>query len=255
MPKNNITRWLVIPDLHVPSHDEKSLMAVEKLMEDYRWDGCVLLGDLMDFDVISAHNHGKPRLTEGKRLAEDYKVAAKVLDRIISKVRKRNHCARVVYISGNHEYRLQRYIDGNPALEGMGLEVPLALNLRERRVEWIPFWEEGKIFKLGKVAFGHGLYTNDLHAKKHCLRYGCELFVYGHTHAIQYYSSEMHGNGTTIAAVSLGCLCEPMPYMMGRPDRWEQAVGVLEMCGGDYGFNVIRIVGHKFIYGGRVYEG
>lgn len=80
--------------------------------------------------------------------------------------------------------------------------------------------------------------------------------VYGHVHDTQCYSAEMYGTGTTLIGQSLGCLCLPQNYMMGSPDKWQQAFAVFEFLpDGSFGYHVVRINEHRFVYNGRVYAG
>jgi predicted phosphodiesterase len=252
MTTTKIQKWIVIPDLHVPFTDTKSLAAVEKLMTDYQFDGYLQLGDLMDFNCISPHNINNLRAVEGQRILSDYKVAGQLLDRHQRMIGKNNPQAKFIILEGSHDERIQRYINANPAVEGL-LEVPTALGLDRRGIEWVPYWSTGKIYKIGKAIFIHGRYCNDHHAKKHVMRYGCDVF-YGHVHDIQAYSLEQYGS--TLIGQSLGCLCAPQAYMQGRPDRWQQAVTIFEFLPeGNFQYQVIRICGHKCAYNGKVYRG
>jgi hypothetical protein len=171
---------LILPDLHVPEHDGRSLAAVEQFMADYRWDGIVNLGDFLDLSCISSHNIGKLRLVEGQRVQQEYALASQILDRHLDIIRAKNPNARYIWLMGNHEYRVDRFIDANPALEGL-IEIPVALDLKRRGVEWIESWSKGHVFKLGKATFTHGKYTNDHHAKAHALKFGFDIH-FGHLH-------------------------------------------------------------------------
>src|SRR5262245_65877354 len=103
-------------------------------MGDYRFDGWINIGDFLDFDCISSHNLNNLRAVENKRIFADYEAAATILDRHQTIIRKKNKNARFVLIEGNHDERMERYINANPACEGM-LEVPVALELKRRGVE------------------------------------------------------------------------------------------------------------------------
>lgn len=248
----NIIRWIVLPDVHTPYEDGQSLLAVEKLMVDLRFDGYILIGDFMDFDCISAHNKNNLRAIAQKTVQKDYDRANIILDRHQKIIRANNKRAEFVYIEGNHENRVDRYIDANPAMEG-SVEVPLKLNLKARKFKWVPFWSKGEVYKVGKATFIHGRYTNDAHAKKHVHRYGCNVF-YGHVHDVQCYSAEMLGEGNTLVGQSLGCLCLPQSYMQGAPDKWQQAFGIFEFFpDGLFTYAVVRIFKHRFSYNGKVY--
>ena len=192
------------------------------------------------------------RAVENTRIFDDYKVAAEILDRHQAIIRKKNNNARFVFLEGNHEERMERYINANPACEGM-LEVPIALELKRRGVEWIPYWSKGTVCKIGKATFIHGRYCTDHHAKKHVQSYGCSVF-YGHVHDVQAYSAVTHG--ATLIGQSLGCLCLPQRYLQGHPDRWQQAVAIFEFLpDGNFQYQVLRIVDHKFSYDNKIYHG
>lgn len=224
------------------------------MMADYRFDIYLQIGDFLDFDCISSHNKNNLRAVEGKRLMLDYKVAGEILDRHQALIRQNNPDAKFFILEGNHEHRIEKYIDANPALEGM-VEVPTALEFGRRKIQWVPFWSKGKRLEIGKATFIHGKYTNEFHAKKHVSRYGRNIF-YGHTHDVQAFSAEMIGEGSTLVGQSLGCLCKPQGYMHGGPDKWQQAVTIFEFFpDGNFTYNVIRIFKHRFIYNGKIYEG
>lgn len=250
----DIKRWLVLPDVQLPFHDKRTLAAIEKLMADYRFDGWLQIGDFMDFDCISSHNKNNLRAVEGRRIMYDYDMASGLLDRHQAIIRANNKDAQFVIIEGNHEFRMSRYLDANPQMEGM-VEVPTCLEFGRRKIKWVPYWSKGTVFKLGKANFIHGRYTNQYHAQKHVSNYGCNIF-YGHTHDVQTFSKEMHGENSTVVGQSLGCVCLPQSYMRGGPNKWQQAVTIFEFFpDGNFTYNVIRIFKHKFIYNGQVYEG
>lgn len=248
-----IQRWIVMTDIHCPYEDKETLKAVEKLMGDYKFDGYLSLGDFMDFDCISYHNHGKPLLTETRRLLEDYDKANIILDRHQKIIRKKNKDARFVLLEGNHEERVERLIEAQPQLQGL-IEVEKNLRLKERGFEFIRSCSVGDDFILGHAHFHHGIYTSDGHSKKHVSTWGTNIF-YGHLHDIQSYSMVLRGKDKTIVGQSLGCLCDyNQQYMKGHPSKWQQAVTIFEVLpNGFFSYSVIRIFNHKFVYNGKEY--
>jgi hypothetical protein len=161
----------------------------------------------------------------------------------------------MIWCEGNHEYRIERLIDEHPVLEGM-IEPEIVLRLKERNIEYIKSWSEGKTLRLGKCLFSHGLYCNDAHAKKHVQHFGSSI-LYGHTHDVQVYSSHAYGFNDAKIGASLGCLCLPQKYMRGAPTRWVQAVTVFtyDKRTGNFWFEVLRINNHQLIYNGEVFDG
>lgn len=245
---------IVIPDMQVPYHDKKTMKVVEDFMADHTWDYYLNIGDFMDFDSISTHSRGKLRQIEGKRVLKDYEIGNQILDRHQGIVRKNNKDAQFILLEGNHEYRIERYLEELPQLAGM-LEVEKGLNLEERGFEWVRCYEKGQDFQLGKAHFHHGIYTSTHHAKKHVQTWGTNIF-YGHLHDTQQYSLSRKGVNDTVVGQSLGCLCEyNQQYMKGRPSNWQQAFAVFYFQpNGYFTYNIIRIFNHKFIANGKLYE-
>lgn len=220
-------------------------------MSDHHWDEVVYLGDFMDFDIISSHNRENLRAIAGRQLDAEYQLGCEMLD-LHKKLAPK---AKFTLLEGNHEERVERYIDANPVLEGK-VEVETGLQLKARNINWVRFSSKGQIYKIGKARFIHGLYVNQYHARKHVENYGENVF-YGHTHDVQSYSKELQGADKTIVGQSLGCLCRyDQKYLKGRPTKWQQAIGVFYFFpDGYFTYDVIRIFKHRFYAEGKVYQG
>lgn len=248
-------RVIVLPDIHAPYHDKKTLRAVENFMADYRWDEYVNLGDLMDFDSISRFNAGLLRKLETRRIAKDYEIGNEILDRHQSILRSNNPDAKFTLLEGNHEFRIEYLIDKDPNLEGI-IDVSKNLNLDERGFKWVRSWSKGELHRVGKLYFHHGLYINKYHAAKMADSFGVNI-VYGHTHDVQSYSRNIRGKNKVIKATSLGYLGDEnkLEYMRNRPNNWCQAIGVVEVRpDGTYNLAVIEIINHTFSYAGKTYK-
>lgn len=145
---------------------------VTYLEQESPWDGYINLGDLFDFNVISSHNKGNLRAVRGEDIAGQYKVGNAYLAQHYDAAGRPEE---FYLIEGNHEYRVERYINANPELEGF---VEVAKNLPSF-VKWVPFWSKHRILTVGKASFIHGLYHGRNHALQHLQDYGCNIF-YGH---------------------------------------------------------------------------
>jgi predicted phosphodiesterase len=191
---------------------------------DGKFNEWIDLGDFLDLDFLSTHNIGKNRLNAGKLLKQHYAYGKEVLDRRLECLRTNNPKARMTMIEGNHDYRVEAYLDKNPEFEGL-IEVEEGLGLQERGIEWVRFWRDGTIYKIGKAGFCHGLYTSRYHAAKMVENYCCNIF-YGHVHDEQMFSKVMHGKGETVVGHALGCLCrEDQSYIGQNPKNWLLAFG------------------------------
>lgn len=247
---------LVIPDVHVPYHDVRSLTALEGYMKDTRFDEVIYIGDFLDFAQISRFNKGSPK-EESRTLSEDYKIAGKILDRHISIIRANNKKAKFTLLEGNHEERIERWVAQYPQVEHM-IEVPVGLKLGERGINWIRSFSKGELYKVGKAYFTHGLYTNQYHAQKMVNNFGVNIY-YGHTHDHQSFSKIFKGKDKVVEGMSLGCMCElEQSYMHGRPHNWQQGFGVFQFDKDTGYFNrtFIGIFNHSFISPtGKLYSG
>ncbi len=247
-----IKKVFVAGDYHVPFEDKKTLAAVEEYMKDSQPDEIIYLGDFMDLNCISSHNIGNLRAVESTRIIKDFDAANIILDRHQKLCPK----AKFTFLEGNHCYRLNRYVDANPQLEGI-LEVPKLLRLKERNIKFIPSWSKGEVYRIGKASFIHGLYTSPGHAKQHAEAYGENIF-YGHLHDLQSFSKTRNGDNKTIIAQCLGCLCEyKQYYLKGRPNKWQQAFATFNFFpDGFFNYYVTSIYKHRFVSPeGKIYGG
>lgn len=248
---------LVLPDMHVPFHDAATLRAVEAYMRDERWDYLINLGDFLDFNSISTHNTGKPRLVEGESLGDDYHAGNEILDRHCKLARRKNDSCEMVLLEGNHEYRVERLLDVQPTLRGT-VEVSSQLGLKGRGIKWVRSWSRGDVYRAGNAYFHHGQYVTLHHAKKMVENYGVPIY-YGHTHDIQGYSKVLHGKDLTIEGASLGCLCRyDQRYRRGAPDKWQQSITVFRIFSdGFFQRETVAIFKNRFVgpTTGKVYDG
>lgn len=167
---SNLRRGIAIYDAHVgyeikvvdgkslkvPTHSEAALTAIMQFARDFLKSGDTFLagGDQLDIASISEHNRGKPRLVEGLRLTDEYdelnRLILKDLDQFWAEGIKK------VWITGNHENRVRRYLEANPGVTGL-VEPEVYLSLAQRgwilQPEEVPY-QDGK---LGHT-HGHGIF-------------------------------------------------------------------------------------------------
>lgn len=251
-----ISRVLVLPDLHIRAkpggEDKRSLAAVEAYMADHKWDKVIQLGDFMDFNCVSSHNLNNLRAVEGETIFDDYQVANDYLDRWMKITGK----AEWVILEGNHDFRIERYIDAKPEMKGLA-EVAKNLRFKQRKINWVRYWSKGDMYKAGKALFIHGCYSGDATAKKHVMAYQKNVF-YAHVHSIESYPLTRQGENDTIMGMSLGTLsCYQQSYLRGTPTKWQQAFGDFHFRpSGVFNFYVPMIFNHSFIGpNGKEYRG
>jgi predicted MPP superfamily phosphohydrolase len=120
-----LKRALIIPDTHLPYHDKRAYKLMIKVAKELDPHEIVILGDYADFYSVSSH--GKDPTILGL-LIDEVESVNKHLDELDDLFPR----AKKVYICGNHEHRLERYLcDKAPALFGItSIEHLFKLNLR-----------------------------------------------------------------------------------------------------------------------------
>jgi len=248
-------KWIVIYDTHIPYFDKKSWRAIEAYMADEVFDGWLHGGDLVDLNELSRWNEDTPRL-KTEKTQQTFDKANKFLDIQQKIVRANNKDAKFVLLEGNHEYRVEYYMDRHPELTGL-LEVKKNLRLEERGIKWVRSWTKGHIYKKGHAFFTHGLYISKYHAHKMVDTFGTCIF-YGHSHDVMEMPKTFAGNDKTLVGKSLGCTCDyKQTYLKGNPTKWQQAITIFNFLpNGFFNEYVIKIFNHKFIApNGKVYDG
>ena len=239
-------RWLVLPDLQVPFHDQKSLDAVLKYASSIRWDGVIQLGDFLDFDFCSRWTADNARKTEGSRFLQEYAAGNAVLDQIQTAVRKKNKDAHLIVIEGNHDWRVENVVNKTPSLEGL-IEFESNMHFNDRNATFWRYWVHKKPIKIGHAYFIHGDYIGTHHAKKTADSYHRNVF-YGHTHTLQAYTKTTLSDDS-VQCWSLGTLSRfDLEYMGKRPSSWMQCFAEFFIkSDGSFNHYVTNVIDQKFI--------
>lgn len=157
-----MTLILPIGDCHVD--DEQSLDRFDvasKFIIDKQPDYVILIGDFLTLNCLSAWDKDKRKRMEGKRYSKEIEAGNEALDRLLAEVKEynkqkkknkeRQYRPHLVYIEGNHEERLSRYLEYDPTFDGhVGIEKDL--KLKERGFAFIPYRE---YYYVDKVGFTH----------------------------------------------------------------------------------------------------
>lgn len=172
LPKS--LRVLIFNDVHVPFHSKSGWAVLLKVIA-LGWDVIVIDGDFLDCLAVSFHPKNPRRQY---RLKQEILAARKCLDQIQAVSGK----AKIVFIGGNHEHRLDRYIaEKAPELHGLsGTTIPNLLGLKKRGIVWIPY--KAAAFKIGKLSIIHDIGRAGANtARQSLLDFGGNLVV-GHSH-------------------------------------------------------------------------
>ncbi len=186
---------LVIPDTQVtPEVCTKHIEAAGRLIAKEKPETIVVIGDWWDFESLSFFDKGKA-VAEGRRLKADIQAGVDAMHLLLDPLRalqakqksqnRKVYKPRLVFTWGNHEERLERYMNDNPATLGA---FDLKSIIKDFGFEFYDFLE---IAEVDNIMFSHyfanplsgrpwgGMITNKLS------KIG-RSFVQGHVQTLEY---------------------------------------------------------------------
>ncbi len=216
----------ILNDIHFPYHDSKVLHGVCDFIKDLKVDRIIINGDMLDCAVISsfARDPLSPQsltkeIRHGRKFLEYCKGMAK----------------EVIYIGGNHEDRIRRFIWKNSEVFAPfgstacgtaidALSVPNLLGLDDLS---IPYYSYGAGFQLGYLLVTHGsvIRKHSGYTARAAFEATGTSVLIGHTHRLgAHYVTNRAGEH---AAYENGCLCSLKPsYVPGIPN-WQQGFSIV----------------------------
>lgn len=128
----------IIPDVQVsPGQDWGFLSQIGEYILDQKPEVIVCLGDFFDMHSLGSYDKGK-KAGEGARVSEDIAAGKEAMQRLLEpllklqtkqkKNKEKVYRPRMVFTLGNHEQRIERYVNDNPELseflsyKNLGLE-------------------------------------------------------------------------------------------------------------------------------------
>lgn len=150
-------KHLVIPDVQAkPGVPLDHLSWAGQYAADKKPDTIIVLGDFGDFPSLSSYDRGTVS-AENKRYQYDLEATHKAMELFMAPIRKeRGYAPRLVLTLGNHEDRITRYAEQNPALAG---RVSTAdLGYEEWGFEVYPFRQ---VVKIDGIAYTHYFYNHN----------------------------------------------------------------------------------------------
>ncbi len=242
-------RLVFISDMHLEAGEEQheSYRTVKKFIKTEKPDTIIIIGDALDFSYLGSYNMSLEELRENKRLSADYDMFNKELDFF------QKYSKEVIYLEGNHEYRLTRAIQRTPNFLSGLIELPVKLKLQERGIQYIT--EQDQPYKIQKLYVMHGKRYN-MHFAKATLEDMGANTIMGHTHRIQMYSRRFTATGDEVACWGIGCLSSKAPeWQNGQANNWTNgfAYGMMNDRG-FFNINNIHIVNGGFFLNKKEYN-
>jgi len=246
---------IVLGDIHIPYHDPVALNMVYDFIEVEEFDLVILIGDIEACYEMSKFAKDKVR---GIHFADEALIVKANLRQLRKSV---GPDARIVYVCGNHEHRLQSFLmkDGR-ALQGVeGNTIPEVFGFKEFGIQWVPcnaekfhdtYWQ----FEGYEILFGHfnRLAKHSAYCAKNIVDdYGISL-IQGHVHSMGFHERKMERG--YVGGWENGCLCDLNPIYM-KQKNWMQGFHIVhfETPGRFFDVEAVRIINHQFMYGGQLW--
>jgi len=230
---------LVIPDVHIPYHDKKAWKLMLRTMKEFKPRHVVILGDFADFYDVSSHSKSPERRF---KLDEEINQVKDALDDVALL-----GASNQVFIAGNHEYRLTRYLESAaPELHNI-ISIPKILELEKKKFKYVPYKES---YKLGKMNFTHDIGSAGRYAHYKAADTFHQNIVIGHVHRMGY-AVEGNAEGERHVSASFGWLgdAKAADYMhkvkINRDWCLGFGIGYLDTPTGCVYLTPVPIINHK----------
>lgn len=218
--KPTTERVLFVPDTHRPFHDKKAWALFLRVARAYQPHRVAIVGDFGDFYAVSQHDKSPAGAI---RFAEEIADIQEGLDELDGL-----GATHKVYVEGNHEDRVRRYVMQHPELHNV-LTVPKLLDLTRRGWKYVPYKDHTRI---GKVHVTHDVGVASRNAIFRSLDLYQHSVVTGHTHRFMSVVEGTALGGEAKIALSFGWLgdVEQIDYMNRAKARasWALGFGVAE---------------------------
>lgn len=166
---------LIVSDAHRPYHDKAAWRLMLQAAKALKPKHLVIIGDFCDFYSVSDHQKDPARVNKLEAEVKDVRKGLDELDAL--------GATNKIYIAGNHEDRLTRYLQSKaPELFGM-ISIPAVLGLDQRGWKYTPYKSATKV---GKMWFTHDVGVAGRNSSFKAMDKFQHSVVTGHAHRMQY---------------------------------------------------------------------
>jgi predicted phosphodiesterase len=228
---------IFLSDIHFPYEDKSSWNLTLQVIKSLKPDLVFLGGDIVDFYSVSQYDKDPARKLS---LQSDLDYTYEELTRL----RKVAPNAKIVMLQGNHEHRLDRFLNSKASeLSSLNaLKLENLLKLDSLKIQYIP---NGTRVKIGKLWHLHGnevagAGANVAKAKFDRLGSNC---IFGHHHKLQSYTKRNY-DGEVYGAWSNPCLCALQAEYAHFTD-WVLGFSIIEYGkNGEFNVEQVPIIKH-----------
>jgi predicted phosphodiesterase len=279
---------VVVPDIQIgyyrgrdgtlePTHDEKALSVALKIIEEVNPDAVICVGDNLDFPEMGKYLT-YPAYAQTTQASIDRATV------FCAQVRSAAPDAEIVWLAGNHEERMPKYLlvnasaayglrKGNTPESWPVLSVPYLCRMDDFNVVYKPGYPASDYWVNEKLRIIHGDRVKSSGSTAHIyLNQEKTSVIYGHIHRIEtaFKTREDFDGPRTIMAASPGCLARidgAIPSTRGgvdldgrpltRHENWQQGLGIVRYEDDNqhrFSYDVIPIYNGWGMYQGKEYQ-
>jgi len=228
---------LVIGDCHTDPSQLKNdglrrFRWLNKLILDKLPDRIIIMGDFTSFSSLSAWDKDKRRKIEGRRYEKDIDVANQALDLLLADIDVfQEDKTDLIFLKGNHEEWLDRYIDIDPTFDGLH-SVEKDMELFERGFKVIKYKEDyvhkGMSFTHVPI-MANGKPVGGKYATNKALEVYSNSVCFGHTHNFDVAAVHRKNSQSLQQAINCGCFFEHIDeYAQGSMTNYWRGVLLLD---------------------------
>ncbi len=239
---------IFLSDWHVPHHDPVAVELALAFCEWFKPDTVFVLGDYIDTYALSRYDKDPQKILS---LQEELDTGRALLGRL----RKACPRSRIEFLSGNHEFRLTRWLWNHPEVSALdNMKLPELLHLGDLKIHYHEYTEQlqwhGLLVEHGDIVRQGSAMT----AKGMLDRRGVSG-ISGHTHRLGACYLTNH-SGVKVWHEN-GCLCLPRVYHGIGKANWQQgfSIGFAPKDGSRFLMEQIPLLpGGKLFYAGQVWK-
>lgn len=253
-------RIIVFSDVHAPFHDPRYIDSganglILDIAEDLNVDQIIINGDLLDFYNLNMHGPKHPDIVS--KLEDEVYWSVD----FFKALRRRFPKKEILFIFGNHENRLDRWIVKHAKAFHNFFKLERMLQLEENNIDWIPYNSAYQINDL-PLYIQHSPPSYSENAAMTSLKKKMDAtFIYGCTHRMDF-ACKTGASGNAIEAYCLGWLgsttlseehAQVFSYAKNH-QNWQNGFVTIDIYGDDFFVNQHMIKNYRTSVNGFIYE-
>jgi len=241
-------RRLFIPDCHFPFHDPRAWRCMVSVAESFKPDEVVYLGDFWDCYSVSDYTKNPE---QNFQLLESELGAGR---EALREIEKKTKAKSFVFLEGNHENRIERYVHTYASKLGGLVKTNEILKI-PKGYKYYPYGMKNH-HRMGKLIATHGSLCGKHPACAMVTKYGHSI-IFGHTHKIQEFQIR-NASGQTFRGINIGWL--------GDVDRAAEYIkNITDWChgfaiayfkpNGEFFLQIIPIINYECVFNESLFTG